>query len=152
MKVFMAILLAVFNLNVSATCSNQSDLDILAWSYKAMMASYGFNFITKPEQLKQTSAEYYNEEGFKAYQEDLAKYNYLEKAQKDKLIYSVALSNAPLLIQKGMLDQKMAWKIQVPVLLIAQSANNFSSSNKLVTMQIVQEDNCLLKITQFEVK
>jgi hypothetical protein len=149
MKTLSTIILSVISLSASAACPNLSDLDILAWSYKAMMASYTFNFSNKSEQFKQAAAVYYNDTALKAYQTDFTKANYLEQAKKNKLIYSVGLSKGPLMLQKEISNQHLTWKIQAPLIIVSQSANKSSSNNKVVNLAVTQGDGCQLKITNF---
>ena len=53
-----------------------------------------------------------------------------------KLIVSAVATKAPVILQKGLLNGVYAWRVQMPLLVTYQSANEFSQQNNVVTILI----------------
>ncbi len=52
------------------------------------------------------------------------------------MIVSAVATKAPVILQKGILNGRFAWRVQMPLLVTYQSANEFSQANNVVTMLI----------------
>ena len=64
--------------------------------------------------------------------------NNLDAVKAKKLIVSAVATRAPIILQKGILNGKYAWRVQMPILVTYQSASEFSQQNNVVTMLITR--------------
>ena len=60
----------------------------------------------------------------------------MEAVKAKKLIVSAVATRAPVILQKGILNGRFAWRVQMPVLVTYQSASEFTQQSNVVTMLI----------------
>lgn len=114
---------------------NQSDSAILQWSTQAAIAAYTYNFVNYQNELKAASA-YFTRTGWGQYLKALKDSKSLEIVKKKKLIVSAVAAQAPVILQKGMLNNRYQWRIQIPVLISYQSASENIRQRHLVSLLV----------------
>lgn len=114
---------------------NQSDSAIAQWANQAAIASFTYNFVNYRAELESAS-EFFTAEGWQTFMQALESSNNLAAVQTKKLIVSAVATGAPVILQKGELNGRYSWRVQMPLLATYQSASQFTQSNYVVTMLI----------------
>lgn len=116
---------------------NQSDSAVLQWANQAAIAAYTYNFVNYRTEL-QASSGFFTAEGWDQFLTALQQSNNLDAVKAKKLIVSAVATRAPIILQKGLLNGRYAWRVQMPILVTYQSASEFSQQNNVVTMLITR--------------
>ena len=116
---------------------NQSDSAVLQWANQAAIAAFTYNFVNYRTEL-QASSGFFTADGWTQFLNALKDSNNLEAVKAKKLIVSAVATQAPIILQKGLLNGIYSWRIQMPILVTYQSASEFSQANNVVTMLITR--------------
>lgn len=116
---------------------NQSDSAVLQWANQAAIATFTYNFVNWREEL-QASSQFFTSDGWTQFLTALQQSNNLEAVKAKKLIVSAVATRAPIILQKGVLNGRFSWRVQMPILVTYQSASEFSQQNNVVTMLITR--------------
>ncbi|KTD66075.1 type IVB secretion system apparatus protein IcmL/DotI [Legionella spiritensis] len=116
---------------------NQSDSAVLQWANQAAIAAFTYNFVNYREELKASSG-FFTTEGWQQFLDALQQSNNLDQVKAKKLIVSAVATRAPIILQKGVLNGRFSWRVQMPILVTYQSASEFSQQNNVVTMLITR--------------
>ena len=116
---------------------NQSDSAVLQWANQAAIAAFTYNFVNYRSEL-QASSGFFTAEGWDQFLNALQQSNNLDAVKQKKLIVSAVATRAPIILQKGILNDRFAWRVQMPILVTYQSASEFSQQNNVVTMLITR--------------
>jgi intracellular multiplication protein IcmL len=116
---------------------NQSDSAVLQWANQAAIAAFTYNFVNYRSEL-QASSGFFTAEGWDQFLSALKQSNNLDAVKTKKLIVSAVATRAPIILQKGILNDRFAWRVQMPILVTYQSASEFSQQNNVVTMLITR--------------
>ncbi|OGT50645.1 MAG: type IV secretion protein DotI [Gammaproteobacteria bacterium RIFCSPHIGHO2_12_FULL_41_15] len=116
---------------------NQSDSAILQWANQAAIAAFTYNFVDYREEL-QASSGFFTAEGWSQFLGALQDSNNLDAVKAKKLIVSAVATRAPVILQKGVLNGRYSWRIQMPILVTYQSASEFSQQNNVVTLLVTR--------------
>jgi intracellular multiplication protein IcmL len=116
---------------------NQSDAAVLQWANQAATAAFTYNFVNYHTEL-QSSSGFFTAEGWNQFLTALRNSNNLDAVKAKKLIVSAVATQAPVILQKGLLNGVYSWRVQMPILVTYQSASEFSQANNVVTMLIVR--------------
>lgn len=114
---------------------NQSDSAVLQWANQAAIAAFSYNFVNYRTEL-QASSGFFTAEGWDQFLKALQDSNNLLAVKAKKLIVSAVATKAPVILQKGLLNGRYAWRVQMPLLVTYQSASEFSQQNNIVTILI----------------
>lgn len=114
---------------------NQSDSAVLQWANQAAIAAFTYNFVNYRSEL-QASSGFFTADGWDQFLNALKQSNNLEAVKAKKLIVSAVATRAPVILQKGVLNGRFAWRVQMPLLITYQSASEFSQQSNVVTMLI----------------
>lgn len=114
---------------------NQSDSAVLQWANQAAIAAFSYNFVNYRTEL-QASSGFFTAEGWDQFLKALEESNNLIAVKAKKLIVSAVATKAPVILQKGVLNGRYAWRVQMPLLVTYQSASEFSQQNNVVTVLI----------------
>lgn len=114
---------------------NQSDSAVLQWANQAVIASFTYNFVNWRTELS-NAAQYFTQDGWSQFQDALKSSGSLDIVQQKKLIVSAVATRAPVILQKGPLAGRYAWRIQIPILVTYQSASEFKQVNDVVTILV----------------
>ncbi len=116
---------------------NQSDSAVLQWGNQAATAAFTYNFVNYREEL-QASSQFFTSDGWSQFLTALQQSNNLDAVKAKKLIVSAVATRAPIILQKGVLNGRYSWRVQMPVLVTYQSASEFTQQNNVVTMLITR--------------
>lgn len=116
---------------------NQSDSAVLQWANQAAIAAYTYNFVNYRQELEAASG-YFTEDGWSQFIDALKTSNTLQTVREKKLIVSAVATRAPIILQKGSLAGRYAWRIQMPILITYQSASELTNVNSVVTMLVTR--------------
>ena len=116
---------------------NQSDSAVLQWANQAAIAAFTYNFVNYREEL-QASSGFFTADGWEQFLTALDQSNNLDAVKSKKLIVSAVATRAPVILQKGILNGRFSWRVQMPILVTYQSASAFTQNNYVVTMLITR--------------
>ncbi|MDF1826794.1 MAG: type IVB secretion system apparatus protein IcmL/DotI [Legionellaceae bacterium] len=114
---------------------NQSDSAVLQWANQAAVAAFTYNFVNYRTEL-QASSGFFTSEGWTQFLTALEDSNNLDAVRAKKLIVSAVATSAPIILQKGVLNGRYSWRVQMPMLVTYQSASEFSQQRNVVTILI----------------
>lgn len=116
---------------------NQSDSAILQWANQAAIAAYTYNFVNYRSEL-QAASGFFTSQGWTQFLNALQASNNLDAVKAKKLVVSAVATRAPIILKKGILNDRYTWRVQMPILVTYQSASEFSQQNNVVTMLITR--------------
>ena len=116
---------------------NQSDSAVLQWANQAAIAAFTYNFVNYRDEL-QASSGFFTADGWSQFLTALQQSNNLDAVKAKKLIVSAVATRAPIILQKGILNGRYSWRVQMPILVTYQSASEFSQQNNVVTMLLTR--------------
>lgn len=116
---------------------NQSDSAVLQWANQAAIAAFTYNFVNYRSEL-QASSGFFTPEGWTQFLNALESSNNLDAVKAKKLIVSAVATRAPIILQKGVLNNRFSWRVQMPILVTYQSASEFSQQNNIITLLITR--------------
>lgn len=116
---------------------NQSDAAILQWANQAAIAAFSYNFVNYHGEL-QAASTYFTADGWQQFIDALQQAGNLDTVRSKKLIVSAVATRAPIILQKGVLNGRYSWRIQMPILVTYQSASEFTQQNNVVTMLVTR--------------
>ena len=114
---------------------NQADSAILQWANQAAIATFTYNFVNYQNEL-QSASRYFTRSGWGQFLTALRTSGNLDMVKSKKLIVSAVATRAPVILQKGPLGGRYAWRIQMPILVTYQSASEFKQQNNVVTILV----------------
>lgn len=114
---------------------NQSDSAVLQWANQAAVAAFSYNFVNYRTEL-QASSGFFTADGWTQFLTALEESNNLDAVRVKKLIVSAVATSAPIILQKGVLNGRYSWRVQMPMLVTYQSASEFSQQRNVVTLLI----------------
>lgn len=118
---------------------NTSDNAVIQWSSVATMAAYSYNFVNYRSELEAASG-FFTGAGWDQFMEALQSSNNLDAVTAKKLVVSAVVTGAPIILKKGMLSDRYAWRIQMPLLVTYQSASELTQQNLIVTLLVTRVD------------
>lgn len=116
---------------------NQSDSAVLQWANQAAIAAFTYSFVNYRDEL-QAASVFFTPEGWDQFMGALKESNNLDAVRAKKLVVSAVATRAPIILQKGVLNGRFSWRVQMPVLVTYQSASEFSQQNVVVTLLITR--------------
>ncbi len=114
---------------------NQSDSAVLQWTNQAAIAAFTYNFVNYRTEL-QASSGFFTSSGWTQFLNALESSNNLDAVKAKKLIVSAVATSAPIILQKGLLNGRYSWRVQMPILVTYQSASEFSQQRNVVTILV----------------
>lgn len=116
---------------------NQSDSAVLQWANQAAIAAFSYNFVNYRDEL-QAASGFFTSDGWKQFLAALSQSNNLDSVKVKKLVVSAVATRAPIILEKGVLNGRYSWRVQMPILVTYQSASEFTQQNLVVTMLITR--------------
>ena len=116
---------------------NLSTSALLQWANTAAITAYTYNFVNYRQALQEAS-ESFTPDGWTAFMAALNSSNNLDAVIAKKLIVSAVATGAPIVLAQGVLNDRYAWRVQMPMLITYQSASQFSQQSVTVTMLITR--------------
>jgi intracellular multiplication protein IcmL len=134
---------------------NQSDAAVLQWATTAGIAAFSYNFVNYRTEL-QAASGFFTPKGWSQFMKALQDSNNLDAIRAKKLIVSAVAKRAPIILEKGILGGKYAWRIQLPLLITYQSPSEFSQTEDVVRLTVTRVSTLNsprgIGITQFVVE
>jgi hypothetical protein len=144
MKKLLLLLLVLGNVAYAA-CEKIADLQVVSWSYQAMLASYNMSFENADQSLSLAQG-YYTKKAWSEFDDHFKAKGTLDKIMQNQLTVTVGLQTSPTFLNQ----KETAWTVQLPLLLNYESTGSYNTERQLVTLSIVQNKNCVLKIKKIE--
>jgi intracellular multiplication protein IcmL len=119
-----------------------SQSEILTGAIEALESGFNMNFTDYRMRIEH-AAKWFTPDGFTAYQHALFASGNMKTLRRKRLIMSIAITGAPVIVQKGILEgtHTYAWKVQVPVKVYYQGSGYESSKAHLATLILVRQNN-----------
>lgn len=114
---------------------NQADSAILQWANQAAVASFTYNFVNYRDEL-QAASVFYTPSGWDLFMAALKESNNLDAVKARKQVVSAVPTRAPSILDKRVVNGSYTWRVQMPMVVTYQSANEFSQQNLVVTLVI----------------
>jgi intracellular multiplication protein IcmL len=118
---------------------NQSDTAVVRWANQAAIAAFTYNFVNWHAEIEAASG-FFTAEGWTAFLNSLKQSNNIAAVTAKKLVVTAVATGSPVILQKGILNGRYSWRIQLPLLVTFQSASEFAQQNNVITMLITRVD------------
>lgn len=139
-------LLLVFIASIAnAACEKPSDLDVVAWSYEAMLATHNMSYKDAKEGMA-FAKSYYTKKAWSEYDEIQKNSGTIERIQENELTVMIGLQTSPIIVEKSETD----WVIEMPLLVNYESTGSYNTEHENVRLAIIQNKHCALKIKKIE--
>lgn len=110
---------------------------VLQWANEAAVSAYTYNFVNYRKQLQKAS-DYFTPEGWKNFEAALQSSNNLKSVIQKKLVVSAVATGAPIIQQRGIISDRYAWKLQLPILVTYQSSSSQFQQALTITMIVTR--------------
>lgn len=114
---------------------NQSEPTVLQWASQAVVATYSLDYVHVRAQLT-VASQFFTTQGWQVYITGLKQSGNLDKISDGHLIQHAVATGAPVIVQKAIIDGVYTWKIQMPILVVQESASSTQQTPLLVTLLI----------------
>lgn len=114
---------------------NQSDTAVAEWANMAAISAFNLDFVNYPEQL-QNASQYFTKAGWEQFLLALQQTNNIEQIRQKRLTVTAVAQNTPVILQKGVLNRRYSWRIQLPILITYVSASSIEQQTSVVTMLV----------------
>lgn len=91
-----------------------STADLIQWVSETLPAVFTYDFIGYTKQL-QDNSQYFTANGWKKFLDQINEYANYNNVQSNKWFINAAPAGAPFILNQGVLDDKYAWWIQMPI-------------------------------------
>lgn len=113
------------------------DEKLLAWVSDAVIAAYSVDFKRYPEQLSRAS-RYFTVEGWNTFGRAFIETGNLEKVKKARLVATAVPKRAPAIRQRAVIGDRLAWRIDLPIVVSYENENTTNSQDLMVTVLVVR--------------
>lgn len=113
-----------------------SDPDLLQWVSQAIPTSFIFDFLDYKNQLDRID-QYYTTNGWKLFLDLTNIYANYNNIQTNKSFINAKASGAPIIQNRGLVDGKWGWWVQMPIELSTTNISGTSSTQLLVVKALV---------------
>lgn len=115
-----------------------SDADLRQWVSNVLQSVFVFDFYQFPEQLN-SYRPYFTDNGWKIYLDFLNNFVIKDKIVEAKAFVTSTAENAPQILQRGILDGRYAWWVQMRIKINYMSPTiNFPTANPLIRVLVVR--------------
>ncbi len=111
--------------------------DLLMWVQEVVGNVYTFNAITYKQKFDYLLANDFTSDGANSFRQTLADSQLVNQVITQQVNLTGLVSGQPVILQEGSLMGQYTWKVQMPVLLTFENANQVSTKRILVTVLIV---------------
>lgn len=115
----------------------QSMNEVLNWATGALTQAYTMSFANYRESLQEVRP-HFTRGGWIGFEEALHASGVIDSIVNGKLVATAVPQEAPVVVAQGIVEGRYAWKIQMPILVTYESANQRSSQRTLVTATVVR--------------
>ncbi len=114
-----------------------SPANLLQWVGNVMMSAFNYDFVNYKDQV-QENRFYFTDNGWLAFQGMLNNYASDDIVNVHKTFTNGAPAGAPFIINEGLLENRYAWWVQIPMTITHTSvAAEVSTSSKQATFQLL---------------
>ncbi|OGT07088.1 MAG: type IV secretion protein DotI [Gammaproteobacteria bacterium GWE2_37_16] len=114
-----------------------SQSELLQWAARAATAANTYDFVNYREALQGVQS-YFTADGWRNFEAALRGSRSLELVLERKLVVSAVATGTPVILDQGVIGDRYAWKVQVPILVSYQSASDNTQQAQIVTMIIAR--------------
>jgi intracellular multiplication protein IcmL len=111
--------------------------DLLMWVQEVVGNVYTFNAITYKQKFDYLLANDFTSDGASSFRQTLADSQLVNQVITQQVNLTGLVSGQPVILQQGPLMGQYTWKVQMPVLLTFENANQVSTKRIIVTVLIV---------------
>lgn len=115
----------------------QSVNEVLSWTTDAITKAYTFSFANYRQEL-QSARSNFTSSGWDGFQKALEDSGNLKAVIENMFVTTAVPRGAPVITAEGLINGRYAWKVEVPVIVTYQSANNRTTQDLLVQAIIVR--------------
>ncbi|BBO86767.1 hypothetical protein DSCO28_73330 (plasmid) [Desulfosarcina ovata subsp. sediminis] len=114
-----------------------SQIGLLNWTTETITRTFTLDFSNWRRQLMEVRSRYSNT-AFKQLVKSLEDSGNLAMIKNQRLVTSCTITEAPVILAKGIVKGKMTWKIEFPMLVSYESSKGVENTQKLLVNTIVQ--------------
>ncbi len=114
-----------------------NDSQVLQWATSAVNSIFDFNFVNYRKQL-QESSQYFTTKGYQQFLDALKASNNLDTIKERKLVVSAVATQAPVVVNQGVINGRYAWEIQMPIMVSYEGAGQRVSQPLVLTLMVVR--------------
>lgn len=109
---------------------------LLTWAAQAVTQAYSLDYVHYRQQLSQMR-ELFTAQGFKSHLAALDEAGVLEAVQKRRLVTQVVATAPPIITNQGVLGNRYAWRVEVPIQISYQGASSVSQPQRNVVEVLI---------------
>lgn len=117
---------------------NQTDDSVISWATEAAVAAFSYSYVNYREEL-QASSGFFTADGWKLFLRALEDSNNLEAVKEKRFVVSARVVGVPKVLDKGFLGERYTWRIQIPLQVTYQNADEYTQQYNLVTLLVTRE-------------
>ncbi len=106
---------------------------LLQWANRAAVAAYSYNFVNYRQALQQVQNEF-TPDGWRNFEQALKNSRMLETVTAKKLVVSAVATGAPVILDRGVINGRYVWKVNMPILVTYESTSELTQHPLVVTM------------------
>lgn len=103
-----------------------STAELLDWSAKAAIKIYSYDYVNYRDDLQSVSSMFTGQ-GWQSFQDTLTSSRMLKSVIAQKLVMNAVPTGSPTIVEKGILNGRYTWKVQIPMLVKLQGSTPLSS-------------------------
>ena len=116
---------------------NQSDSAILAWANSKAIAMFTYNYKNYRGEIQKVS-EFFTDSGRTEFMKSLDDSKNLDAVKRNHLVVSAEVTAAPVILQKGVLNNVYSWRVQMPMTVSYKGPGTNEQQKNIVTMLITR--------------
>ncbi|MGL4208168.1 MAG: DotI/IcmL/TraM family protein [Candidatus Adiutrix sp.] len=128
-----------------------SDQAVLNWAANVITETLSLNFLEWRKKLSEVKGDY-EKAGFDSLLQSLVKSGNLKKIEDERLNLSCVIREAPIVTNSGLLDGRMTWRLELPILLSYQSSKGIVSTQSLIAKVLVQRTDTAMNPKGIHIK
>ena len=112
-----------------------STAQVITWATEAAMQAYSYDYVNYRQQISLV-AKSFSSNGWSFFLDALNKSLMLKTVIDQKLVMTAVPTGAPVIIQKGEVQGRYTWQIEIPMLVKMQGQNNLPPTPVKITMMV----------------
>ncbi len=116
-----------------------TDTDVISFAARCVALSHSMDFLNYREKLSSTKKECFTDNGYTSFLAALKNSLTLDTIKKKNLISTAIAQEAPVIIDKGVADNRYYWIVRFPILITYQHAADKQNKREGVTITIVRQ-------------
>jgi intracellular multiplication protein IcmL len=114
-----------------------SDQALLNWTSQAVTSALSLDFLHWRQKLMETRKNF-DSKGFESFVRSLEAEGHLKKIQSERLVLSCVTAEAPVIISSAIVNGKMSWKLEMPVIISYQSSTGVNATQRLLAELLLE--------------